>query len=388
MSTTTVNDNKENKLRVALIGLGYRGSYLLKLLLSMPQWVEVVGIADPHTACSPHQNIRLYNSGNDAYQILIKELCPDWVIVASPWAYHIEQALYAAQYGCHMALEIKPGLSLDYHRSEYEELIELTESKGLHCFPLENALFKREILSIWQMVAKGVFGELVHLRGGYRHDLRAVLLDEEGHPRKVGEGAWRYAYYEGYNADIYPTHGFAPLALIAGLGESDSIKCIYSQGSKCLGLERKLHHKYHKSPKLSDIITTQIQTQRGLLINLTHDTSLPRPRSLDWEIQGTQGIWDGERRRIYIEGISPHEQWEEDETYIDEYLHPYWREWGETALQEDKHHSGMDYIMLRAIIADLQGDRPYPATLRDLALWCNITPLSAASLRKGKAIQL
>lgn len=375
-------------LRVALIGIGYRGSYLLHILRSMQREVLIVGIADPSLGqTEEYEGIRAYGRGTQDYQRLISEQSPSLVLIASPWEYHIEQAMYAVEAGCHIALEIKPGLSTDHRESEYTALIALLEQRDKRCFPLENALFKREVLALWRMVEEGVLGELVHLRGGYRHDLRHILLDTKGRPQQSGEGTWRYAYYERCNADIYPTHGFAPLALVAGLGRTDSITSLYSQGSKRRGLIERIATD-SPLPQLSDVITTHISTESGVLITLTHDTSLPRPRSLDLEIQGTRGIWDGERRRIYIEGLSPHERWEDDSPYIDRYTHPYWLRWGVEALQTDRHHEGMDYIMLRAVVATLCEGMDYPVDARDLALWCSITPLSAASIGSDSVLKL
>jgi len=122
-----------------------------------------------------------------------------------------------------------------------------------------------------------------------------------------------------------------------------------------------------KSKILGDVVSTQLRTEKGILITLTHDTTLPRPRSLDWEVQGTKGVWNGERRQIYIEGRSPLEQWEDDSPYINEYVHEYWTKWGEEALLIDKHHEGMDYIMLRAMIEDMLGGTIYPVGIKDLA---------------------
>lgn len=65
-----------------------------------------------------------------------------------------------------------------------------------------------------------------------------------------------------------------------------------------------------------DVTVTQLETASGTLVSLTHDTTLPRPRSLDFEIQGTKGIWQGDQRRIYLEGKSPHETWEADTAYL------------------------------------------------------------------------
>lgn len=119
---------------------------------------------------------------------------------------------------------------------------------------------------------------------------------------------------------------------------------------------------------------------------MTHDTTLPRPRSLDFEIQGTKGIWQGDCRRIYIEGNSPEETWETDAAYIERYEHRYWRQWGKDALAQDTHHRGMDYIMLKALEEDMKGGASYPATLHDLAFWTSVTPWSKTSIAERRTI--
>lgn len=382
-----------NRIRTALIGLGYRGAYLLKMLRAMPEHIELVGIADiDREAGSIYEGIPVYAHGETAYKTMIDELRPELVVIASPWSCHIEQAQYAIENTCHVALEIKPGLSSYNEESEYKILMELSRLKARKIFPLENALFKREVLSVWQMVQEGIFGTLIHLRGGYRHDLRPVLIDESGSPYQRGEGSWRYRYYLKPSADIYPTHGFAPIALMAGLGKSDSIVRLYSQASRAVGLRNRIKDEGAMPSQteafVGDVISTHMTTREGVLLTLTHDTTLPRPRSLDWEVQGTRGIWDGERRRIYIEGVSPTEQWEDDEAYIQQYEHSYWQRWASEALCHDAHHGGMDYVMLRAVVADLREELPYPIDIHDLALWCSITPLSRESILRGEALQI
>ncbi|MDY5858796.1 MAG: Gfo/Idh/MocA family oxidoreductase [Porphyromonas sp.] len=381
-----------HKLRVGLAGLGYRGSYLLKMLQTMPELVELVGIADPALQGRQcHEGIKVYAEGARSHEALINATEPELLIIASPWHCHIAQALYALEHGCHVALEIKPGISTTGEESEYTPLYDASARNERRVFPLENAVFFREVLAVWRMVEEGIFGQLVHLRGGYRHDLRRILIDDSGHPRQSGEGSWRYAYYHGANADIYPTHGLAPIALMAGLGRNDRIQSLYSQGSIAQGLADYLSPEAYTQGKaeggfISDIITTHIRSERGILLNLIHDTTLPRPRSLDWEVQGTRGIWEGDKRRIYIQGQSPEESWEDDIAYIERYEHPLWQAWGAKALEVDAHHQGMDYIMLRTLVADLRGEAEYPMTLDDLVLWCSITPLSAESIRRGEVL--
>ena len=422
-------------MKTAIIGAGYRGRTLLGLLRGMP-FFELIAAADPRFAGSPVKNsqkrqtpqafgeegpsksaenagapsmagtgtadpfegLRLYSDGPDDYRRMLAEERPELVFICSPWNCHIPQALDCLKAGCHIALEIRGGHEL----GEYQPLMGFPGK----VFPLENIIFRRDILAVREMVRAGLFGEIVSMRGGYRHDLRDELVDAAGvlggdaaaapGLRERPSEAWRGRLYTSVNADIYPTHSIAPLCLI---GDVHSLANVTAFASKAAGLRERLGAGCPKIT-LGDIVSTVARTSDGKLLTLTHDTTLPRPRSYGIEIQGTLGIWDEDNHRIYIEGRSPFEQWEPDAAYIEEYLDPMWRRWGAEALAADRHHGGMDYIMLRAIEEDLRGsgaagrsDSPapaftYPATLADLALWTSITPLSAKSIAEGITVKL
>ena len=119
-----------------------------------------------------------------------------------------------------------------------------------------------------------------------------MLLDEDGAVgnRDKTESVWRGQFYQEDNGDLYPTHGLAPLCLIAGIGRTDRFKYVTSFASKPAGLMQRIRDLGGNSDvkiTLGDVVVTQLETERGVLISLTHDTTLPRPRSLDIEIQGT-----------------------------------------------------------------------------------------------------
>ena len=344
-------------IRTACIGLGYRGKQLLGLLQRIP-FFRVVAVADP---CLETKNVPdgivCYDRGPDDYLRMLDEQRPQLVVVASPWALHVSHALACVRAGCHVALEIKGGLA----EGEYSPLSALIRQTGLR------------------------LGEIVHMRGGYRHDLRDLLLDDEGHlgNRKNTESVWRARFYREQNADVYPTHGLAPLCLIGGINRTDRMLRLTSFASKPAGLLhriRELGGDDRVRVTLGDVVITQLETERGVLVTLTHDTTLPRPRSLDFEVQGTRGLWQGDTRRIYVEGPDKAERWEDDAPWLARYEHDYWIRWGREALEADRHHEGMDYVMLKAVEEALSGGRPYPATVDDLALWTAVTPLSGRSI--------
>ena len=72
-----------------------------------------------------------------------------------------------------------------------------------------------------------------------------------------------------------------------------------SHATKARGL-----HKYivdnggeeHPNAKLKwkqgDIITSTIETTNGETIIVTHDCNSPRPYSLGFRVQGTEGLWE------------------------------------------------------------------------------------------------
>lgn len=374
------------KIKTTLIGAGYRGKQLLKFLQNS-SFFEVMAVADPYIEETDIPEIVCYNNGEEDYLNMLDHYKPELVFITSPWQCHVRHAIQCVERRCHVALEIKGGLYLD----EYQPLIDLAEQKSCRVFPLENTLFRRDILALCNMVNAGVFGEIIYMRGGYRHDLRSLLLDDSGNIGHRGktESVWRSKFYQSENGDLYPTHGLAPLCMIAGINRTDHFKSLTSLASKSAGLLQRIKDlggDTNVEIRMGDIVSTQIETEKGILISLIHDTTLPRPRSLDFEVQGTKGIWQGDNSRIYVEGVSPDETWEPDLSYIERYESLYWQQWGGDALLQDAHHQGMDYIMLKALEADLQGKLVYPATLNDLALWTSVSPWSKVSIAERKTI--
>ena len=53
---------------------------------------------------------------------------------------------------------LKGGLCLN----EYKPLIQAAESTGRKVFPMENVLFRREVLALYRLVVSGEMGEIVY----------------------------------------------------------------------------------------------------------------------------------------------------------------------------------------------------------------------------------
>jgi hypothetical protein len=132
--------------------------------------------------------------------------------------------------------------------------------------------------------------------------------------------------------------------------------------------------------KLGDIVTTTIKTARDETIIVTHDTSLPRPYSLGFRVQGVKGLteFDISDQRIYIEGVSEYDKWEKTGPYFEKYNHPLWKSWGENA--SGSGHGGMDYFVANGFVEFIKRNEYPPMDAYDAAAWSVISPLSEASV--------
>ncbi|MGL4851737.1 MAG: Gfo/Idh/MocA family protein [Phocaeicola sp.] len=377
------------EIRVGVVGVGYRGSYLIRLMQNIPAY-RIVAVMDVSTQMVLPHGIQATPYSDLDVMLTAEQL--DLVCIASPWEFHFEQALKCLEKGVHIALEVKGEL----FDKEYFQIKEASQKSGTKVYPLENMCFAREIMSVGEMVRAGLFGEIITARGGYYHDIRPILVGEQGDfgGSTLHESSWRYRYYQERNADIYPTHGIAPITYWLGIQQKDRFKTLHAFASKSRGIKQRIvelggesHPDAKANYAMSDIITSIIETTAGVQVILTHDTTLPRPREFNLEIQGVKGIWKGENRKIYIEHQSPYECWEEDASYIDQYEHPLWRTHKTEAYEFDAHHSGMDYIMLQAIVWDATRGIPYPLTIEDQMEWSSITTLSERSIKEQRLVE-
>jgi hypothetical protein len=130
--------------------------------------------------------------------------------------------------------------------------------------------------------------------------------------------------------------------------------------------------------KLGDVVTTTLACENGETIILQHDTSLPRPYSMGFRVQGTKGLWMDVNQSIHIEGRSPPHKWEDFKAYQDQYEHPLWKQHADTAASAG--HGGMDWFVIHAFVEALKARAPMPIDIYDAITWSAITPLSEQSI--------
>jgi hypothetical protein len=398
------SQSAKGKVRLGIIGVGMRGQGHLELALKRTD-TEVVAICDISERMlndsleivkkSGKPTPKIFKGDVNAWKKLLEVKDLDGVIIATPWEWHAPMILGSLDAGIkYVGTEVILGTTLQ----EHWDVVKAAERHKAQVMMLENVCYRRDVMAVLNMVRKGMFGELVHLQGGYQHDLRAVKFNNGQQPYGGGvefgekgfsEAAWRTNHSVYRDGDLYPTHGIGPVAEMLNINYGNRFVSLSSFSTKARGLHEyvvknggETHPNAKVEFKLGDVVTTMIKCANDETILLQHDTNLPRPYSLGFRVQGTKGIWMDVNKSLYIEGTSPKEhQWEEAKPYLEKYDHPLWQRWTKEA--DGAGHGGMDFFVLHAFIESIKNEKPTPIDVYDSAAWSAITPLSETSIELG-----
>jgi len=393
--------NKQ-KLKVGMIGVGLRGTNHLNNVLNRDD-VLVTAICDIDPKRIKLALNLIDKKGQDKpavfskdehdYKNLLALKDVDAVIIATPWLWHTRMAKKAMKAGKYTALEVSAANTLE----ECWDLVNVHEETGTHLMILENVNYRRDIMAVLNMAKQNIFGELVHFRCGYQHDLRFVKLNDgksaygkgvEFGDKGISESVWRTQHSLLRNADVYPTHGVGPIAAMCDINRGNRFTSLTSTATKGVGLHDyivKNGGKDHPNAKLKfkqgDVITTTIETANGESIIVTHDCNLPRPYSLGFRVQGSNGLWEVDGNRMYIEGISDPHRWDDADNWLKKYDHPLWQKYGELA--SGAGHGGMDWFVINSFVESAKQNIAPPMDAYDAAAWSAITPLSETSIENN-----
>jgi hypothetical protein len=395
-----------DKIRLGYIGVGLRGrNHIGEGLLRND--VEIVAICDIQESSLRYcrqQFVKAgkklpteYTGGVSAYKKLLDRKDIDGVIIATPWQFHKDQAIDAMRAGKYVGCEVIAGIT----EQDHWDILKVYEETKVPYMTLENVCYRRDVMAVLNMVRQNVFGELIHLEGGYQHDLRPVLFNDgknfegkgaEFGPNTVGEAQWRTQFNIDRNGDIYPTHGAGPCMHYIDINRGNRFTNLVSFASKSRGLNKYIEKisPGNKNAKINfkngDVITTTLNCANGETVVLSHDTHLPRPYSLGFRVQGTEGLWMDVNESIYIEGKSKnYDEWDKAQVWFDKYDHPLWKKYAQTA--EGAGHGGMDWFVFNAFVEAVKQKKQTPIDVYDSLTMSVITPLSEKSIEEGNTPQ-
>lgn len=383
-------------VRVGIIGIGQRGRGPLKRM-SYIDGVKIVAICDRHQENIDKGQARLAKYGMptaDGYvgEEAWKEMCQrddiDLIYITTPWHLHTPMAVYAMEHGKHVAIEVPAATSV----AECWQLVDTSERTRRHCMMLENCIYDHFELTTLNMVQQGIFGEIVHVEGGYLHSLDKFwpLFDDN----------WRLKFNQAHDGDVYATHGLGPICFALNIHRGDRMTHLVAMDTNSwIGSELSKKSLGTEEFANGDHTATLIRTHKGKTIGLQHNVYTPRPYSRQYEITGTKGYANKyptpgialEHDAMADSGVVPnHEDLsshkflpkEAYDALIEKYRHPIQKELLERALKAGGH-GGMDFIMDYRLIYCLRNGLPLDQDVYDAAEWSCIGDLSAASIQNN-----
>ncbi len=317
----------------------------------------------------------------------------DAVCIATPVPVHARQAIAALEAGKHVLSEVTAAYTIE----ECWDLVEAVERTGLTYMMAENYCFTEAALQVENMVAQGVFGDLVFASGAYIHDCRHLFF----HPD--GELTWRGEVRRDRGGNTYPTHSLGPVARWLGINRTDFLEATSTWQSRSLATAHYARKNFPARADYArpdnwnghDTTLSGIRTRNGVLIEIRVDWASARPHNMHrYELQGTKASFcqpDGGNAEplVWIEGRSPGNDlgiagaWEPLFKYRDEFEHPLWK--AGRAQAEGAGHGGGDYFIFREFVSAVEEGRPPMIDVYDAVTWSSLTPLSQESIARGNA---
>ena len=389
------------KVRIGFVGVGARGTGLLKAILIHPE-VEVPYVCDID---EKHLNAAIaivekargkkpegFGKTPTDYQNMMKREDFDAVLVATPPSVHPEVGISAMNNGKAVGSEVPACVTLE----ECWQLVETQKKTGQMYMLLENYCYSKPVMQVLTMVRQGIFGDLTYGEGSYIHEIRSMKFNGAGTAL-----TWRGQGVVDKPGNVYPTHGMGPVCQWMDINKTDKLASLVAMDSMALSTNQWAAKKWGADSfgaktkfTSGDVSQVLIKTEKGRMILLHYDTSSPRPGGNgQYSIQGTKGCYDscfGEHK-VYVEGRSTEgadpekfaEQehgWQELSSYENEFTHPYWKERGAEASKTG--HGGGDYFVLSDFIEAIRTKKS-PIDVVDAATWTSIRPLSAESVQGG-----
>ncbi|MCL2507929.1 MAG: Gfo/Idh/MocA family oxidoreductase [Oscillospiraceae bacterium] len=370
-----------------VIGISGRGAGMLRELMAVPG-VNVIAVCDKYEDRARRgAEIVKEAQGTDAavyldYKELLARDDIDAVLCCTTWITHGCIAVDSMRAGKHVAFEVGGAASVE----ECWQMVRASEETGKFCMLLENCCYDRNEMAIYNMKRLGVFGEVVHLEGGYRHDLRHEIC--LGRENRHG----RLYNFMNRNGELYPTHQLGPISKLIGINRGNRFLTLCSMASKSRGLNAWIKKNLGEDYDLADypfnqgdVVTTMIKCAGGETIVLTHDCSSPRPYSRNYVVEGTNGVFKetSSGGEIYLDEFHEDgEEWKPFPPIREKYEHPLWRQYARDGIHAGGH-GGMDYLVLSAFAEAAVNNLTSPIDVYDSAAWMAVTCLSEQSIAMG-----
>ena len=207
---------KDQKVRVAIIGLGF-GAEFIPIYQNHPQ-AEMYAICQrsPEKLNQIGQAFGVEQRYTD-YDDVLNDPRVDAVHINTPIPDHAWQSLAALKAGKHVACTVPMGTTIE----ECKQIVEAQRSSGKVYMMMETVVYSREFLYVKQLYKSGELGRLQFLRGSHQQEM----------------AGWP-GYWEGLPPMHYATHCVGPCLCLPGK-MAESVVC-HGSGQ----ISKKLTKKY------------------------------------------------------------------------------------------------------------------------------------------------
>lgn len=377
-------------VRVAVIGLGNRGSGTARRMASI-QNVELKAICDleedrvnsvADSLANTHHNPDKYFGGENEWKKICERSDIDLISIVTPWHLHAPMCVYAMDHDKHAYTELPAAQTID----ECWQLVETSERTRKHCVQMSGSCHGGRNAILLNMVRHDEFGELIHAESGYIHDLlRTYNFTHRYHNN------WRLWENIDRQGNLYPQHGFVPIAQMMDLNYGDTVESLVSVQSKDfmmhevakeMAAEDDFWEQFVGRDFRGNMNVTTMRTHKGSTIIIRHDVTSPRPRPSQPLVSGTKGFYDqGRFARDHTRYFSD----EEFEELLDKYT-PQITKRFEQAVEEAREfqRESHGYYNVNStdwrLIDCLRNGLPVEIDCYDAALSSAIIPLSEWSV--------
>ncbi len=392
-------------VRIGVIGLGSRGSYHLRCLLSYHPGVIVTALCELkpdrlETGIAMAKKLKGappagYCKGEYEYRNMLQRDDLDGVLVATGVQKFGRIAVDCMKAGKHVGTEVTGPHTLE----DCWAIVEEKERSGKHYMLLEQCCYGDVNLMILNMIKQGLFGEPYYAECSYVHD---VKTGGSGKSRLVNADetlSWRGRLVAEGRGSSYPAHGIGSAAKWLGINDGDRFEYCNAMMSDPREIHAQLVEQFGADSKAAkmkfhtgDFHSTMIKTVKGKMIRLDYSLSNSRPYSRYYLLQGMNGCFDS-RTGLYVKGASKESRpgygtWDAVDKFLEKYRHPFWRKDSATALKTGGH-GGMDYFCIRDFVDMIRYDRAPWIDCYDAAAWNVLNHCSELSTdRKGAPVEI
>lgn len=382
-------------VNACVIGLGCRGSQLIRDVLTKNDNLKIVAVCDVYEdrVAAVLENLKQNGQTALGFTDYKEALAVEGVqaaFVFTNWGTHTEIACHAMRLGIPVASEVGSEFSIE----NCWALVNTQEETGTPYMLMENCCYDKAEMLVTAMARHGKFGTIVHCAGSYSHDLRSEVA--YGHVNRH----YRYDAYRDHCADNYPTHELGPIAKLLDINRGNRIVSVSSFATKAVGLTEYIATREDATDEMKaetfrqgDVVHTVLTCENGETILLRLDTTMPRFYSRDFTVRGTKGMYTQDTNMVHMDGDP---EWgivhflkngslDNAVKYEDEFLPDIWK--NITPEAQAAGHGGMDWFVYKAFVDAVENGTPMPIDVYDSATWQAVGALSEKSIAEGGAPQ-